>query len=150
MLELFRMGNRGFVLLPPGGRPSVIHADDLARLLLALADPNTPKGLLVEPDDGRHRGWSHEEFGQALGRAVGRRVATFSTPQPVLTIFSRLDRIVRRGKAKLTADRVAYFCHPDWMVDPGRGAPETLWRPEIDTETGLADTARWYRQQRWL
>lgn len=150
MLELFRMAKRGFVLLPPGGRLSVIHADDLARLLLALADPNAPKGLLVEPDDGRHRGWSHEEFGQALGRAVGRRVATFSTPQPVLTIFSRLDRIVRRGKAKLTADRVAYFCHPDWMVDPGRGAPETLWRPQIETDKGLAETAIWYRRQGWL
>lgn len=150
MLELFRMAKRGFILLPPGGRLSLIHADDLGRLLLALADPDAPKGMLVEPDDGRHRGWSHEEFGQALGRAVGRRVATFSTPQPVLTIFSRLDRIVRRGKAKLTADRVAYFCHPDWMVDPGRGAPETLWRPQIETDKGLAETAIWYRRQGWL
>lgn len=150
MLELFRMAKRGFVLLPPGGRLSVIHADDLAGLLLALADTNAPQGLLVEPDDGRHRGWSHEEFGHALGRAVGRRVATFSTPRPILDIFSRLDRLIRRSKAKLTADRVAYFCHPDWMVDPGRGAPEELWRPAIDTEAGLAETALWYRQKGWL
>jgi uncharacterized protein YbjT (DUF2867 family) len=150
MLELFRMAKRGVVLLPPGGRLSVIHADDLGRLLLALADPKAPKGLLVEPDDGRHGGWSHSEFGEALGRALGRRVATFSTPRPILNLFSQIDRLVRRGKAKLTADRVAYFCHPDWMVDPGRGAPEKLWRPEIDTDAGLADTAKWYRQQGWL
>ena len=150
MLELFRMAKRGFVLLPPGGRLSVIHADDLARLLLALAEPTAPKGLLVEPDDGRHRGWSHEEFGQALGRAVGRRVTTISTPRPVLSLVSKVDRLVRRDKAKLTADRVAYFCHPDWMVDPGRGAPEKLWRPRIETEKGLAETARWYRAAGWL
>ena len=30
MLELFRMAKRGFVLLPPQGRLSLIHADDLA------------------------------------------------------------------------------------------------------------------------
>ena len=150
MLDLFRMAKRGFVLLPPGGRLSVIHADDLSRLLLALADPAAPKGLLVEPDDGRHRGWSHEEFGQALGRAVGRQVKTLSTPRPILGIVSRLDRLVRGGKAKLTADRIAYFCHPDWMVDPGRGAPETLWRPQIETEQGLFETAEWYRRQGWL
>jgi uncharacterized protein YbjT (DUF2867 family) len=150
MLELFRMARRGFVLLPPGGRLSVIHADDLAGLLLALADPTAPRGLLVEPDDGRHRGWSHEEFGQALGRAVGRRVATLSTPRPVLGLVSKIDRLVRRDKAKLTADRVAYFSHPDWMVDPGRGAPEELWRPRIETELGLAETARWYRAAGWL
>lgn len=150
MLELFRMAKRGFVLLPPGGRLSVIHADDLSRLLLALADPKAPRGLLVEPDDGRHGGWSHEEFGQALGRALGRRVATFSTPRPILDLCARIDRAVRRDRAKLTQDRVAYFCHPDWMVDPGRGAPEQLWRPEVETEAGLADTAKWYRQRGWL
>lgn len=149
-LDLFRMAKRGFILLPPGGRLSLIHVDDLGRLLLALAQPTSPKGLLVEPDDGRHGGWTHEEFGQALGRALGRRVINLSTPRPILDLCARVDRLVRRDKAKLTADRVAYFCHPDWMVDPGRGAPEALWKPKIDTEQGLADTARWYREQGWL
>jgi uncharacterized protein YbjT (DUF2867 family) len=149
-LDLFRMAKRGFILLPPGGRLSLIHVDDLGRLLLALAQPTSPKGLLVEPDDGRHGGWTHEEFGQALGRALGRRVVNISTPRPILDLCARVDRLVRRDQAKLTRDRVAYFCHPDWMVDPGRGAPEQLWRPAIDTEQGLADTARWYREAGWL
>lgn len=149
-LDLFRMAKRGFVLLPPQGRLSLIHVDDLVRLLLALADPATPKGLLVEPDDGRHGGWTHEEFGQAIGKALGRRVITLLTPQPILNACARLDRMVRGDRAKLTADRVAFFCHPDWMVDPGRGAPESLWEPQVAAEQGLADTAQWYRAQGWL
>ena len=149
-LELFKMARRGFVLLPPEGRISLIHVDDLGRLLLALADPTAPKGLLIEPDDGRHRGWGHAEFGKALGRALGRRVVTLSTPRPILNFCAGIDRLVRRDRAKLTADRVAYFCHPDWMVDPGRGAPEGLWKPQIETEQGLRDTAAWYREQGWL
>src|SRR6185369_327820 len=64
--ELFRMARRGFVVLPPEGRLSLIHVDDLGRLLLALADPAAAQGVLVEPDDGRHGGWTHREFGQAL------------------------------------------------------------------------------------
>ncbi|MFN2474513.1 MAG: hypothetical protein ABR588_11435, partial [Sphingomicrobium sp.] len=51
---------------------------------------------------------------------------------------------------KLTADRVAYFCHPDWVVDAARATPSELWQPHIDTEAGLRDTAAWYRGQRWL
>lgn len=149
-LELFRMAKRGIVLLPPEGRLSLIHVDDLARLLLALAEPTAPKGLLVEPDDGRHGGWSHREFGEALGRALGRRVMTVSTPRSILDFCAGIDRLVRRDRAKLTADRIAYFCHPDWMVDPGRGAPAALWKPEIDTEMGLAETAKWYREAGWL
>src|SRR5213592_4691754 len=35
-LELFRMAKLGLMLMPPRGRVSVIHARDLARLLLAL------------------------------------------------------------------------------------------------------------------
>ena len=149
-LELFRMAKRGFVLLPPDGRLSLIHVDDLARLLLALADRNAPKGPLIEPDDGRHDGWTHKAFGKALGLALGRRVATLSTPRPILNLGARIDMILRRDKAKLTTDRVAYFCHPDWMVDPGRGAPENLWKPGIETVEGLAATARWYREKGWL
>jgi len=149
-LDLFRMAKRGIVLLPPEGRLSLIHVDDLGRLLLALADPGTPKGLLVEPDDGRHGGWSHAAFGKALGGALGRKVATISVSRPFLDFFARVDGWVRGYRAKLTADRVAYFCHPDWMVDPGRGAPESVWKPAIDTQQGLADTARWYREAGWL
>jgi len=149
-LDLFRMAKRGFVLLPPEGRLSLIHVDDLGRLLLALTNSACPQQLLVEPDDGRHGGWRHEEFGQALGRALGRRVVTLSTPQSILNVCARVDRLVRRDKAKLTRDRVAFFCHPDWMVDPGLGAPEKLWKPQVETTWGLADTVRWYREAGWL
>jgi hypothetical protein len=57
---------------------------------------------------------------------------------------------VRGNKAKLTPDRVAYFCHPDWVVSTGKAPPADLWRPEIGTEHGLAETAAWYRKQGWL
>lgn len=149
-LELFRMARRGLVLLPPGGRLSLIHVDDLAALLLALARPGAPSGLTVEPDDGRNGGWSHQEFAQALGRAVGRSVRTVSAPGAVMRLAARADRLLRGSNAKLTADRAAYFCHPDWVADPARAAPAALWTPAIPTERGLSGTADWYRSAGWL
>jgi uncharacterized protein YbjT (DUF2867 family) len=149
-LELFKMANGGLVLLPPEGRLSLIHVDDLARLLLALAAPDAPTELLVEPDDARPGGWSHREFGKALGRAVGRRVVTVSTPRPLLALAGQVDKLVRGDRAKLTPDRAAYFAHSDWTVSPDRAAPASLWQPRVATETGLAETARWYRDKGWL
>lgn len=149
-LDLFRMARTGVVLLPPKGRISLLHADDLARLLLTLAMPDTPTELMIEPDDGRVGGWEHRDFGKALGRAVGKSNVCLSTPRALLRAGAAADRLLRRDKAKLTPDRAAYFCHPDWVADPSRAAPTELWRPEIETEAGLAGTAAWYREQGWL
>jgi uncharacterized protein YbjT (DUF2867 family) len=149
MLELFRMAARGIVALPPGGRLSVIAAEDLARLLLTLAESG-PSGVTYEPDDGVAGGWSHGAFAEALGSAVGRRVRSIAVPAAVLRLGARIDGLVRGSGAKLTPDRVRYFCHPDWVVAPGRTPPADVWRPEIATPAGLSATADWYRAQGWL
>lgn len=149
-LDLFRMARTGVILLPPKGRLSLIHADDLARLLLALADPAAPSEVMIEPDDGRPGGWQHREFGKALGEAVGRPNICLSAPRALIRAGAVIDRMIRGDMAKLTADRAAYFCHPDWVVDPDKGAPGELWRPRIETRDGLTSTAAWYREQGWL
>jgi nucleoside-diphosphate-sugar epimerase len=149
-LELFRMAKAGVILLPPKGRISLIHVDDLARLLLALAESRYPTKEVLEPDDGRPGGWTHREFAAALARAVGRKAVALATPRPLLRVGAAIDRFVRRDKAKLTPDRAAYFCHPDWVVSSSSAPAKDIWRPEIATEHGLARTAEWYRAQGWL
>jgi nucleoside-diphosphate-sugar epimerase len=149
-LELFRMAKLGLMLMPPKGRVSVIHAEDLARLLLALASPSAPSNILVEPDDGKPGGWNHREFARALAEAVGTKAAVISSPGILLRLAARADQLLRGEKAKLTVDRAAYFSHRNWVVEPKRAAPAGLWEPRIDTLQGLADTAGWYRSQGWL
>lgn len=149
-LELFRMAKLGVILLPPAGRLSLLHVDDLARLLLALAKADAPRGQVLEPDDGRAGGWTHKDLAEALGRAVGRRAISFSVPAPLLRLGARADRLLRGDKAKLTADRAAYFSHCDWVADPEHAAPAGLWLPQVAIDEGLAATADWYRGQGWL
>ena len=149
-LELFKMAKAGVILLPPKGRISVIHVDDLARLLLTLAESRAPKKEVLEPDDGRAGGWSHREFASALGRAMGRRAVSLATPRPILRLGAAVDRLFRGDKAKLTPDRAAYFAHPDWVVSASNIPPTDVWKAEIRTEAGLAQTAAWYRHEGWL
>lgn len=149
-LELFRMARLGLMLMPPKGRISIIHASDLARLLIALALPNAPSRCLVEPDDGKPGGWTHREFARALAGAVGTRAAVISSPGIVLRLAARADQLLRGEKAKLTTDRAAYFSHRNWVVEPKRAAPSAIWHPQIETAQGLKQTAQWYREQGWL
>ena len=149
-LELFAMAARGFVILPPSGRTSLIHVADLCQLILQCTQAEAAIGALYEPDDGTPEGLSHVAFGKALGRAVERSVKTISMPAPVIRAGAWLDQMFRRNDAKLTSDRARYFCHDDWVVESALRPPETVWTPSISYETGLAETAKWYREQQWL
>ena len=85
-----------------------------------------------------------------LGEAFNRRVFSLKVPGALIRAGAAIDGFVRGAKAKLTADRADYFCHPDWVVAAGRRPPADLWRPRIATPQGLADTARWYERESWL
>lgn len=151
MFELFKGARYGFVPLPPGGATSMIHVDDLAELLLALV-PSSPKfrHQTFEPDDGRDGGWSYKELAQAIGDAMGRRVFAPNLPESLLRGGAALDKIMRGKNAKLTADRVGYMCHPNWVARSDKAVPPDIWTPSIPTKLGLQSTAEWYRAQGWL
>jgi len=148
LLEVFRAAARTRIVpLPPHGRASMLHARDLAELLLRLAGmPGHP--LVLEPDDGMPL--SHPGLARAVGRALGLRVLPLPLPGALLRAGAALDRRLRGAGAKLTPDRVGYLLHPDWVSDPARGVPPDLWQARIDQRSGFAETARWYRAQRLL
>ncbi|WP_090200747.1 NAD(P)-dependent oxidoreductase [Erythrobacter sp. HL-111] len=150
MFDLFRSAKLGLVPLPPGGATSIIHSHDLARLLVALAARKGPQAI-HEPDDGREGGWAHRELARAIGRAVGRK-AVFAPhlPRTALDLAARADRMLRGDRAKLTADRVGYMAHPNWVARSDRKVPREVWQPRIDGEEGLKATAEWYRAEGWL
>lgn len=144
-LDMFRMAKSGFVLVPPEGAVSLIHAADLSRLLLALTTPGTASGTILEVDDNAPAGWTNRSIAKAIAQAVGRRALVLSTPRTVLRLGAKLDRLFRGDSAKLTADRVSYFCHPDWRIDPAKRPDPAIWTPEVETRAGLQATAQSYR-----
>ena len=154
MLELFRTARLGVVPVPGptqgrGGRASLIHVADLARLLLALI----PGGEDVtfrcfEPDDGRDGGWEHGEMARAIGAAVGRRsVMVARLPAWLMRLAASIDGRLRGAKAKLTLDRVGYMIHPDWVVSEEARVPRARWQPQVESDAGLHATADWYRRE---
>jgi nucleoside-diphosphate-sugar epimerase len=150
--EMFRLARWGLMPVPPKeGRASIIHVDDLARLLLALVPGGEGvSSQTFEPDDGREQGWSHYEFARAIGWAMGRRPWVVHLSRASLERAARVDRRVRGPKARLTADRVGYLSHPDWVVSNDARPPRGLWQPLVPTREGLKATAQWYRDNRWL
>lgn len=151
MFELFRIAKWGVIPLPPPGRLSVIHVADLADLLLALLPGSEDlTRQIFEPDDGKKDGWNNREVAREIGLALGRRPWIPHLSRETLMLGARIDRFLRRGKAKLTADRVNYMCHPDWVASKRKAVPPFLWTPRIRLLEGMTTTAAWYRAQGWL
>ena len=150
MFDLFRAAKYGVVPVPPKGHTSIIHVDDLAECLLALAAPGLSTGATLEPDDGKQGGYEHGELAKLIGEAVGRKVFAPHLPKTILNLAARGDRMIRGDEAKLTSDRVGYMAHPDWVCRPERAVPADIWTPRIGGPIGLTMTARWYESEGWL
>jgi len=152
-LDMFKAAKFGFVPLPPDadGRLSAIHVDDLARALLAITPEHEDlTAQIFEIDDGLSGGWTQIGFAKAIGLAVGKRITAFAVPRIAMKLGAKVDRLLRKDKAKLTQDRVNYFCHDDWTIDPAKRLPSHIWSPQIETQQGLKDTAKWYQSNDWL
>jgi nucleoside-diphosphate-sugar epimerase len=143
MLDIYKLAQRGFAVVPPG-RISLIHVDDLARALLALAGGG-PSRAVCEIDDGAARGYSHREFAAAIGAALGKRLSYIPLPVSMLRLGAAVG-----VSAKLTRDRAAYIAHPDWVSRGGNAAIAGLWAPKCDLAAGIADTIAGYKSRDWL
>ena len=150
MFDMFRIAAKGWALLPPRGWVSIIHVDDLARLLVTLLSAENVSKYVFEADDGTAGGWSHEAFAKAIGAAVGRNITALHAPGFLLKFAGWADRAIRGPMAKLTPDRANYLAHPDWTIDPDAAPASQLWQPKIATTSGLKDTVGWYRKHGWM
>ncbi len=152
-LDMFKAAKLGFIPLPPDadGKLSVIHVDDLARALLEVIPAHEDlTAQTFEVDDGKRGGWTQTGFAKAIGSAMDRRIKPLAIPRAMMEFAAKMDRLIRRDKAKLTRDRVNYFCHDDWTIDPEKRLPANIWAPQIPTGDGLKETANWYRRNDWL
>lgn len=154
MRDLFSLARFGLGLAPGGSnaRISLIHVDDLARALLALA-AGGPAHEILEIDDGSG-GYAHADHAAAIGRALGKaKVRMIPIGSGLIGTAAGIATRVAGWKGelpKLSRDRARYLAHPDWVASDGNARLAGIWQPQIGLDVGMADTVRDYRQRGWL
>jgi nucleoside-diphosphate-sugar epimerase len=152
-LTLFRTAARGVVpLLGEGGQElTLVHAADLARALVAAAtSPSTPGGTY---HSGNAEPVTQRALAGAVGRAVGRSVRCVRLPGPLVRILLGAAGAASRALGRpplLDGDKANELLAPGWACSSGALRRDTGWTAEIPLERGLAETARAYREARWL
>jgi nucleoside-diphosphate-sugar epimerase len=152
-LKIFQLARRGVVPVFGDGSQelSVIHAEDLARSLVAAATSAAAAGRVyfaAHPTTTTSR-----ELVLAAGRALGGTPRIVPVPpfvaRGVLWAVGTLAHIAGRATL-LSADKANEYLAPAWTCRSDALTRDTGWRAEIALETGLRRAANWYREVGWL
>jgi len=152
-LTVFRLARRGVVPVFGDGSQelSVIHAEDLARSLIAAATSPATVGRIyfaTHPVSVTSR-----DFVRRVADAVGAKPRIIPMPpllvRGVLWVTGTLAHLAGRPTL-LSADKGNEYLAPAWTCRSDALTRDTGWRAEIELETGLRRAANWYREVGWL
>ena len=152
-LKIFQLAKRGILPVFGDGSQelSVIHAEDLARGIVAAATAPAAAGKIyfaAHPTTTTSRG-----LAVSVAKALGKRPSVIGIPplvaRGVLWAAGTLAHIA--GKATLlSADKGNEYLAPAWTCHSDALRRDAGWQAEIDLETGLRRAANWYREVGWL
>lgn len=159
--EIFKMAARGIAVKPGlfgSKRYSIIHVQDLAEALaVALEKGRKVEGMhggegLYHVSDGGVYAW--EEMIKHVGRALGKpNTVVLPVPESLSWPVGVWGEIASRitGKPQIVnLDKIRETAGPGWACAIDRARSELGWEPRFPLEKGLAETAAWYRENRWI
>ncbi|MBI5838155.1 MAG: NAD-dependent epimerase/dehydratase family protein [Candidatus Eisenbacteria bacterium] len=151
VLVLFRMAMRGFSPLLVGGteRSCMIHVDDLAAALRLAGEKGPPGAVYFATDGTDHHTF---EMAKAIAKVLGRRTLPLPAPLVVARAVARVNRWLtpRDLTPVLDPDKVIDLSQRFWVCSDARARRELGYSSRWDLQTGLEQTAKWYRDEGWL
>jgi nucleoside-diphosphate-sugar epimerase len=153
-LPAFSLARRGFAPVLGDGYQeiSLIHVRDLADALIAA-------GLAAATENKTYHAAqpgfvTQRQLFAAIGRAMGRaHVRIVPVPKAVVTVVlhvvGALADLTGSGTV-LRPTKAPELFAPAWTCSSAPLLADAGWTARIDLEAGLAETAAWYREQRWL
>lgn len=136
-------------VLSRSGRVGMIHVEDAARQVAALA--GLPAGRPVALSDDRPEGYTWSELMAEAARACGRTPRLAAAPAALVHLAGITNdfRAIFGANPMLTSGKARELLHPDWSVAPEErlgGLPS----PVHTLASGFADTVAWYRRAAWM
>lgn len=152
LLPVFQAASTSPVLpiLSKVGRVAMIHVEDAARQIAALAAVR-PSEAPVTLCDSRRDGYSWRELMVAAARACDRTPRFVGVPGALIrAIGITNDFTLLLGQTPMfTSAKARELLHPNWAVAPGEVPGETP-PPIYDLDTGFSTTVAWYRTAAWM
>ena len=137
-------------VLSQTGRVAMIHVEDAARQIAALA-AMTGCGRTIALSDDRPEGYCWRDLMVAAARACDRAPRLVPVPRALIhTIGITNDfTVLLRQTPMLTSAKARELLHPDWAIAPEERC-SALPGAIYDLEAGFSATVAWYRSAAWM
>ena len=166
-LQMFKAVARSRMHLVPGYAPhrfSVIHAADLAKLLILAAqrgsrlpppgwedrDPNASGYYFAACDEHP----TYYQLGRMIGKALGHRwTLTIPFGRHVVRVVGAVGDLIGRVKGRqvvLNVDKAREATAGSWVCSPEKARDELRFAVHVPLSDRLRQSAEWYREQGWL
>lgn len=152
VLLYFKSVKKGFLFLLGTGkqRISLVHVDDLVQGIMAAANHPVSGKIFYISGDGAYD-W--HTIGHTIARALNKKPITIYVPLWLLSIIAAVSVAASSltGKpALLNWDKVAEMKQAGWMCSNERAKKELGFRPKMDLQRGIQQTADWYQSMGWI
>lgn len=138
---LFDWMRRGLLWVPgpANKRFSLLHVEDLSRLVLSQLQADISSGKTIEPDDKHSEGYSWNDVRDIASDYFQRRIHILNVSPSLLTSAAHMNVVFSKllnNSPMLTPGKVRELLHTDWTSRGGTSIQD--WAPEIDLKTGLS------------
>lgn len=148
----FKFVNRGWKITVSGAERKVgmIHGRDLARFCW-LAATRSKSGEIYLASDGASYTWL--ELSDYIAKALNRRTKHLKVPLWLtgsVAIISEWLARLSGSVSIINRDKIKELREPGWVVSIEKAREILGFEPEFNAESGLKNTADWYKQNGWL
>lgn len=159
--EVFKMTARGFALSPgilAAKRYSMIHVEDAGRAMALALERGRPvppgshggEGIYYVSDGGVYT-W--DDLLRRVARSLGKNTVVLPIPDVLSWGVGVYGEVAARvtGKPQIVSiDKMREAVVDGWACSTERARRELGYEPRFPLDQGLADAARWYRENRWI
>ena len=149
LAPLWRLLAKGWLpqLASDEARFSLLHVNDLSRLLIASALVAGNQQRYWEPDDGRPGGYRWSDVADIAGRCRGKRIRRVRIPFVMLwgagALSTAMSRLLPGPAPVFGLGKARELAHIDWVCD-NTGVPfPGEWTPNLQLQDSLGDLPGW-------
>ncbi|MBL4601549.1 MAG: NAD-dependent epimerase/dehydratase family protein [Emcibacteraceae bacterium] len=154
-LKIFKMLKWHLALFPASrhNRVSWVHVSDLVKAISLLIVNKKYFGKIINVDDGREDGYSHEEFMATASELLNIKPLKITIPKFILKVIGHINDTVGRilgYSPMVSAKKVNELCHSNWICDKKSSFKDDEYKTKFNLKDGLKQTLDWYKSNEYI